>query len=58
MTGVITVALLSWVSCVAPVRGRLVDLSYTYMQDAPTSPGLRPFELIPVKKGLNKYGIW
>ncbi|XP_018021046.1 isatin hydrolase, partial [Hyalella azteca] len=36
----------------------LVELSYTYLDGAPTSPKLRPLELNVVKKGTNKFGIW
>ncbi|XP_037799166.1 isatin hydrolase-like [Penaeus monodon] len=36
----------------------LVELSYTFNLDAPTSPKLTPFSHRIVKKGVNKYGLW
>ncbi|XP_068220104.1 isatin hydrolase-like [Palaemon carinicauda] len=36
----------------------LIELSYTYNVDAPTSPKLTQFTHKIVKKGLNKFGIW
>lgn len=36
----------------------LVELSYTYNDDAPTSPRLREFEHDLVRKGKNKINLW
>ncbi|XP_069969351.1 isatin hydrolase isoform X2 [Penaeus vannamei] len=36
----------------------LVELSYTFNLDAPTSPKLTPFSHRIVRKGVNKYGLW
>ncbi|KAK7084621.1 hypothetical protein SK128_001816, partial [Halocaridina rubra] len=36
----------------------LLELSYTYNNDAPTSPKLTQFTHKIIKKGLNKFGIW
>lgn len=41
-----------------PAAPRLVELSYTYNKDAPTSPKLRPFNMTVLKNGINELGIW
>ncbi|XP_063886067.1 isatin hydrolase-like isoform X1 [Scylla paramamosain] len=46
------------VMAASPVVPRLVELSYTYNVDAPTSPKLRPFSMTVLKKGTNDLGIW
>ncbi|ROT78830.1 cyclase [Penaeus vannamei] len=36
----------------------LLELSYTYNLDAPTSPKLTPFTYKVLKKGYNDFGVW
>ncbi|XP_042886133.1 isatin hydrolase-like [Penaeus japonicus] len=36
----------------------LLELSYTYNVDAPTSPKLTPFTFKVIKKGYNDFGAW
>ncbi|XP_066980365.1 isatin hydrolase-like [Macrobrachium rosenbergii] len=43
---------------VSTATSELIELSYTYNVDAPTSPKLTQFTHKIVKKGLNKFGIW
>lgn len=60
MTGILS-ALLSLVLLLLaapPAAPRLVELSYTYNKDAPTSPKLRPFNMTVLKNGINELGIW
>ncbi|KAK8730771.1 hypothetical protein OTU49_007922 [Cherax quadricarinatus] len=42
----------------ASTTAEVIDLSYTYNVDAPTSPQLSPFTHTIIKKGLNKLNIW
>ncbi|XP_045111555.1 isatin hydrolase-like isoform X3 [Portunus trituberculatus] len=42
----------------SPVVPRLVELSYTYNVDAPTSPKLKPFKMTVLQNGTNDLGIW
>ena len=42
----------------SPVVPRLVELSYTYNIDAPTSPKLKPFRMTVLQNGTNDLGIW
>ena len=41
-----------------PATSRLLDLSYTYNVDAPTSPALRAFNMTILLKGLQALGFW
>lgn len=43
---------------ISTVSTELLELSYTYNVDAPTSPKLTGFTHKIIKKGLNKFGIW
>ncbi|XP_076042852.1 isatin hydrolase-like isoform X2 [Oratosquilla oratoria] len=53
---VVTLSLVAWLdTCTA---SRLMELSYTFNVDSPSSPKLRPFEHVVMKKGMNKFGHW
>lgn len=60
MAGILSafLPLLLLLQATPPAAPRLVELSYTYNKDAPTSPKLRPFNMTILKKGFNDLGIW
>ncbi|XP_068219692.1 isatin hydrolase-like [Palaemon carinicauda] len=43
---------------IATATAELIELSYTYNVDAPTSATLSPFVHKQIKKGFNELGIW
>ncbi|XP_071542472.1 kynurenine formamidase-like [Panulirus ornatus] len=53
-----TTAIILTVACVDFASSELVELSYTYNVDAPTSPKLNPFNFSVLQKGFNDKGIW
>ncbi|KAF2368413.1 Kynurenine formamidase [Trinorchestia longiramus] len=55
-----SLAVLTLTALVSVVFGyeELIELSYTYLYDAPTMPTQKALELTSIKKGTNKFGIW
>ncbi|KAG7173941.1 isatin hydrolase-like [Homarus americanus] len=53
-----TLTCLLLVMLALPVSTELLELSYTYNIDAPTSPKLKPFTSTILNKSLNELGFW